>query len=111
LRLLPAAILPYFVARIPGQSNLETACCLPCNRRDTNADTAAFVENLRTHRYQALVLDTATIMDMAAHAENCDLFPIGGAFQKFDLSVAFPQDAPDCFISNVSASMVRLQVR
>jgi hypothetical protein len=57
------------------------------------------------------VLDTATIMDMAAHADQCDLFPVGGAFQTFDLSVAFPQDAPDDFISSVSASMVRLQVR
>ncbi|WIA18264.1 hypothetical protein OEZ85_009732 [Tetradesmus obliquus] len=76
---------------------------------DTNADTAAFVDNLRSHRYQALVLDTATIMDMASHAEHCDLFPVGGAFQTFDLSIAFPPDAPDGLISNVSTSMVRLQ--
>jgi hypothetical protein len=86
-------------------------CAAFDTRRDTNADTAAFVDNLRSHRYQALVLDTASIMDLAAHAEHCDLFPVGNAFQTFDLSIAFPQNMPDSFISNVSASMVRLQVR
>jgi hypothetical protein len=36
------------------------------------------LENLRTHTFQALVLDSPVVQYFAAQAEQCDLFPIGG---------------------------------
>lgn len=80
--------------------------------RDTNADTQAFVDNLLSHKYQALVLDATTVLDMAWHyAASCNLIAVGDAFSLFDLSTAFPAAFPDDVIRNISASTLRLQVR
>lgn len=44
---------------------------------DNDADTAAMLEALRSHKYQALVLDSPVVQYFAAQAEQCDLFPVG----------------------------------
>jgi hypothetical protein len=45
---------------------------------ENDVDTAAMLDNLRTHKFQALVLDSPVVQYFAAQAEQCDLFPIGG---------------------------------
>jgi hypothetical protein len=44
---------------------------------DNDADTAAMLAALRSHHYQALVLDSPVVQYFAAQAEQCDLFPVG----------------------------------
>lgn len=79
--------------------------------RDTDADSQALLDNLRSHKYQALVLDTPVVQYLAATSSQCDLYPVGDSWETFDLAVAFPPDAPDGMVANVSASILRLQVR
>eukprot|EP00775_Hariotina_reticulata_P007280 gene7280-7493_t len=69
------------------------------------------LNSLRLHDVDALVLDTPAAMSWASAAEPaCDLFIVGEPFDTFFLSFAFPADAPDAFISNTSAAIVRLQL-
>jgi hypothetical protein len=44
---------------------------------ENDVDTEAMLTNLRTHTYQALVLDSPAVQYFAAQAEQCDLFPVG----------------------------------
>lgn len=78
--------------------------------RDNDVDTAVMLDNLRIHKYQALILDSPVVQYFAAKAEQCDLYPVGDPFETFNLAVAFPPDAPDSLAANISASIVSLQV-
>eukprot|EP00775_Hariotina_reticulata_P008417 gene8417-8601_t len=77
--------------------------------RDNDDETRAMLDNLRTSRYSALILDTPVVQYFAAQATQCDLFPVGESFETFDLSIAFPENVPDALPQSVSASIVRLQ--
>lgn len=78
--------------------------------RDNDAETAAMLDNLRTHTYQALVLDAPVVSYLASTATQCDLYPVGELFETFNLAIAFPADAPTDLSGNISTSIVRLQV-
>lgn len=80
-------------------------------RRDTDADVAVMLDNLRSHRHQALVLDAPVIAQLAALSPECDMFAVGEPFETFNLAIAFPPTAPDSLAANVSAAIIRLQVR
>lgn len=68
------------------------------------------LDNLRTRKYQALILDSPVVQYFAAIAEQCDLYPVGDPWETFNLAIAFPPDTPDQLPANISASIVRLQV-
>lgn len=44
---------------------------------DNDDDMAKMLAALRSHNYQALVLDSPVVQYFAAQAEQCDLFPVG----------------------------------
>lgn len=78
--------------------------------RDNDVDTAALLDNLHTHKYQALVLDAPVVSYFASMADACDLYPVGDLFESFSLAIAFPPDSPTALAANISTSIVRLQV-
>ena len=78
--------------------------------RDNDVDTGIMLNNLRTRKYQALVLDTPVVQYFAAIAPQCDLFPVGDQWETFNLAIAFPPTVPSDLPANISASIVRLQV-
>eukprot|EP00878_Enallax_costatus_P007397 GHUV01007746.1.p1 GENE.GHUV01007746.1~~GHUV01007746.1.p1 ORF type:complete len:512 (+),score=103.94 GHUV01007746.1:351-1886(+) len=82
------------------------AAALPWNNDN---DTNTMLNNLRTHTYQALVLDAPVVSYLAATASQCDLYPVGGLFETFNLAIAFPPDVPTDLAGNVSTSIVRMQ--
>jgi hypothetical protein len=44
---------------------------------ENDDDAMAMLYKLRTHKFQALVLDSPVVQYFAAQAEACDLFPVG----------------------------------
>ncbi|WIA44160.1 hypothetical protein OEZ86_010495 [Tetradesmus obliquus] len=106
-------------ADLPGKKVISWEPYLPLLRKysidadavpwDNDADTAAMLEALRSHKYQALVLDSPVVQYFAAQAEQCDLFPVGDPFETFSLAVAFPPDVPTGLPQNITSSIVRLQ--
>eukprot|EP00878_Enallax_costatus_P024620 GHUV01026294.1.p1 GENE.GHUV01026294.1~~GHUV01026294.1.p1 ORF type:complete len:303 (+),score=29.84 GHUV01026294.1:1-909(+) len=76
---------------------------------DNDVDTGIMLDNLRTRKYQALVLDTPVVQYFAAIAPLCDLFPVGDQWETFNLAIAFPPTVPSDLPANISASIVRLQ--
>ncbi|KAF6257197.1 hypothetical protein COO60DRAFT_30052 [Scenedesmus sp. NREL 46B-D3] len=106
-------------ADLPGKKVISWEPYLPLLRKysidadalpwDNDDDTAAMLAKLRSHHYQALVLDSPVVQYFAAQAEQCDLFPVGDPFETFNLAIAFPPDVPLSLPQNITASIVRLQ--
>ncbi|WIA23669.1 hypothetical protein OEZ85_000370 [Tetradesmus obliquus] len=106
-------------ADLPGKKVISWEPYVPLLRKysidaspmawDNDDDMAKMLAALRSHNYQALVLDSPVVQYFAAQAEQCDLFPVGDPFETFNLAIAFPPNAPSGLASNVSASIVRLQ--
>lgn len=84
---------------------------MPLICRDNDVDTDIMLDNLRIRKYQALVLDTPVVQYLTAIAPSCDLYPVGEQWETFNIAIAFPPDVPIDLPANVSASIVRLQVR
>ncbi|GBF93621.1 hypothetical protein Rsub_06343 [Raphidocelis subcapitata] len=77
---------------------------------ESDADTANFISNLRNGTYKALVLDAPVVAYLVATMNaECDLFSVGGMFETFDIAIAFPSDAPDWMVADVSREIVHMQ--
>jgi hypothetical protein len=54
------------------------------------------LEDVRSGRYQALVLDAPFIRDTASHdGGGCSLYSVGESFMSFNQAIAFPADFDD----------------
>eukprot|EP00775_Hariotina_reticulata_P007278 gene7278-7491_t len=78
---------------------------------ETSSSVQEMLDKLRDHQVDALVLDTPAAEYYTSTATPaCNLFTVGQPFDTFYIGFAFPNDAPDDLVTNVSAAVVRLQL-
>jgi ABC-type amino acid transport substrate-binding protein len=78
--------------------------------RDNDEDTEKMLDNLRTGKYKALLLDAPVLEYIAATNPACDLYVVGDSFETFNLALEFPADFDDGLIGRMSAAILKLQV-
>ena len=79
--------------------------------RDNDEDTQKMLDNLRSGRYKALLLDAPVLEYIAATNPLCDLYVVGDSFETFNLALEFPADFDDALIARMSAAILKFQVK